>query len=461
VYRPPQSLPRVAAGNGNVPVSRLASDFLILFGAGLLAASVPLVVLRTLSPRPAMFPILALGTAIGLLFLARPRWILPTFIAIVWTSVDQGFFAGLPSPVEVGGLALLCYASLQAVRRLNYTSEVLWVCALLALPLLASGLLSPEGAGAAIEKLKNLSFLFLVALTLRTTDEIERVPTTLTLVAIFLGAGAVYSVLVQPTPLFPLAERHFPWDPPVSARAAGPFLDPNFFGLGMATLMPFCLYLVSKGGGRMALGITGGVCLVGGILATGSRGSLLAAGVAIVAAGLLIPARRLRVAAVLVVVAGVVSLPLFATQREAAAERSVEGRATENMVAVAMLADHPLVGVGPAQYPIRYREYSRVIGNDPRPVRSPHSLPLEIAAEQGLAGIVGWLVAGFAVFRFAFSRGIWRLFVGRTIVLAMATYMVGSLFLHGSQLRLLYILIGMLLALAAALPRPGPRAVAR
>jgi hypothetical protein len=112
--------------------------------------------------------------------------------------------------------------------------------------------------------------------------------------------------------------------------------------------------------------------------------------------------------------------------------------------------------VGAGQYDFLYRDYARRIGNDPRYFRQPHSLPLQIAAEQGLVGLLAWLVAGLATLRFALRRGVWGLPIGRAILLSIATYMIGSLFLHGAVLRLLFILVGLLFALACALPESRP-----
>jgi O-antigen ligase len=131
----------------------------------------------------------------------------------------------------------------------------------------------------------------------------------------------------------------------------------------------------------------------------------------------------------------------------------VEGRATENLVAVHMFADHPLAGVGPGEYAVLYRDYTREIGSDDRSLRAPHSLPLEIAAEQGLGGIVAWLTVAAVLVVTIIRQRLLQSLLGRTLVVAIATYLTGSLFLHGSQLRLLFILVGLVLALAAAQAR--------
>src|SRR5439155_11568029 len=120
---------------------------------------------------------------------------------------------------------------------------------------------------------------------------------------------------------------------------------------------------------------------------------------AIVAVGGAVPFRKLRIAAALVVVAGLAVTPVFAAQTKSAGTRSVGGRITENRIAIAMFTDHPLTGVGAAQYDFLYRDYARRIGNDPRYFRQPHSLPLQIAAEQGLVRLRAWLVAAVVTMR--------------------------------------------------------------
>ena len=48
---------------------------------------------------------------------------------------------------------------------------------------------------------------------------------------------------------------------------------------------------------------------------------------------------------------------------------------------------------------------------------------------------------------------VWRTTVGKTLILAIAIFLFESLFQHGSQLRILYMLLGMLLAYSWALQR--------
>jgi O-antigen ligase len=339
------------------------------------------------------------------------------------------------------------------------------VCALIALPIVATGLVSFQGSHVPFEPLKDVAFLFAVALCVRGREGVERSTVALAVVGVFLGVGAVYSVLAHPLPLFPL-DTH-PYDPTIAVgrRAAGPFGDPNFFALSLAALVPLAMYLVSREGARRILGIVAAVCLIGGVFASGSRGALIAATLSLVGFAVLSGAPALRRITLLVVVIGVVLVPVFASQVQSSEQRTVAGRATANLVAIAMFADHPASGVGPRRYPDLYRGYARRIGNDAQEPsqfnsierREAHSLPLEIAAEQGLIGIAGWLAAAILLIRLAAAAGVARSLLGRSVILSICAYMVGSLFLHGADLRALYMLVGLLLALAGAAPKkPQP-----
>jgi O-antigen ligase len=419
------------------------SHRLRVLSAALIAGCLPLLVFPAMARRPDLTPLLFVAAAAASVLLVRPQWLVPVFAGFTWTAIGASEFGGV-SPVELGGLALLAVAAAHAVTRRQVAADALVVIALLGLPVIVTSLLSPDQPGVSIHRLRDLSFIFLIALTLRGRLDVERAVTVLAAVAIFLGLGAAYSVLVHPTGLFPLQLE----PSGVSAqRAAGPFKESNFFALSMAALLPFALRVAARGGAWQALGFSAALSVFAGVLATGSRGGLVAsiAGVAVFA--LWTRQRQVVRASLVMLVAAALLLPVFASQLESSKQRSIGGRATENRIALAMFGDHPLVGVGPGQYMNRYRDYSRKIGNDPRPVRASHSFVLEVAAEQGIVGLAGLVGVVLAMITAVRRRGAHRNLLGRALITSLLVYAIGSLFLHGSQLRLPYILIGLLLAL--------------
>jgi O-antigen ligase len=396
---------------------------------------------------PKRLTLLAAAAIIIVVIYRGGEWLLPLFIGLVWTTVGASSF-------KLGAWPLLGYAIWNARRRPLTARRAAMLVALFALPQLAAALISTTGFALPFQHIADVMFIFLVALGLRSGREMEHAGAVLAFVGIFLGIGSVMSIEVGPDKLFPLATDL------TAPRAAGPFGDPNFFALALASLMPFAMEVYERGGGwYRLLGFASALSIVGGLLGTGSRGGLIAAGAAVLANAFLSRKRSARPLAAAVIVAAVVLIPtVFAAQAADSQARTVRGRADENLIAARMFLDHPLAGVGPDNYPILFRDYARKVGNDPRVLREPHSLPLQIASEQGVVGILAWLGAAVLLVSVARSGRVLRRPIGRAVVLAIATYLVGSAFLHGSELRQLYMLVGLLVAVAGAREEPDLRA---
>jgi len=444
--------PLASSGAGRDPSSEdLASNAILALGAVLVATFAAMVGLGIAFREPAVLPALLVGGVLAVGLVAQPRWIVPAFVGLTWAALPGHVFGGLPSPVEVGGLLLLAFAAWRALERPRLATNVLIVMLLVSIPLVVSAALSPEGSALPADDLREVLFLFIVALCVFGPGNAERVVVALVVTGLILGVGGTLSVLIGPTDLFPVITDVATAIEPEAPRAGGPFGEPNFFALSLAALTPLALFVAAKGGWRRQLGLATLVAIAGGILAAGSRGGAFAMLFALVAFGLTTSNRQVRLAALATVLAAAALIPLFAGQAQDSSGRSVSGRETENRIALAMFGDYPVVGVGPQQYEVLYRDYSRNIGEDPRSTREPHSLYFEIAAEQGVVGLIGWGLAAIVVLSYVLSRGIWRTTLGRALLLSIATYLVGSVFLHGSQLRLLFILVGLTLAYATDL----------
>jgi O-antigen ligase len=444
--RPPEAL-----RPGRAPEAVVASDALLVLGAIIVATLAALIGLGLVFREPALLPLLLAAAGLGAFLVWQPAWIVPAFVGLTWAALPGHVFGGLPSPVEAGGLVLLAFSAWRALARPRLAANVVLVMALTAIPLVVSAALGPSGAALPGSDLRELLFLFIVALCVYGPGNAERVVTALVIAGLILGVGGICSVLIGPSGLFPVVADVTTAIEPEAPRAAGPFGEPNFFALSMAALTPLALFVAARGGWRRWLGIAALIAIAGAIMAAGSRGGALAMLFGLVAFAATTRSRQLRVAAVVSLVAALALLPFFASQAESSSARTVSGRETENRIALAMFGDYPLTGVGPHQYEVLYRDYSRNIGEDVRTIRAPHSLPLEIASEQGLVGLIGWGVAAVVVLSYVLSRGAWRTTLGRALLLSIATYLVGSLFLHGSQLRLLFMLVGLAMAYATDL----------
>jgi O-antigen ligase len=401
-------------------------------------------------------PALALCGVVSLLAivaLLRPGWLLPGLLGLAWVSIPVALLGGLPSPVEAGALVALALTAHRIAAGATDLRGPLLFCTLIALAAVASGLLARRGSVVPSDLLEPLAFVVIVAALAPGADAVRRVVIALVTAGLFLGVGAALSVLAGPTELFPVTEAESLQE--VAPRAAGPFGEPNFFALSLAALVPPALYLARTPGPLRLLGLAAAAALAAGILATGSRGGLVAAAVGGIAFALSVRPSR---SAVLVsaVVAAALAVP-FVGQAASSGERGVGARLGENRIALAMWADRPIAGVGPGGYAAEYRDYSRDLGDDPRYLREAHSLPLEILAEQGLAGALAWAAGVLLLVRWIQVRRVLATALGKAIVSGLAAFAVGSLFLHGSQLRLLYILVGLVFALGSTARRPVGR----
>ncbi|HEX6177258.1 MAG TPA: O-antigen ligase family protein, partial [Thermoanaerobaculia bacterium] len=262
-------------------------------------------------------------------------------------------------------------------------------------------------------------------------------------------------------------------------RPGGPLGDPNFFGQILLVAVPLAVIA----GWRQRRTRTGVVLLSAaaiatmGTLLTYSRGAILA-----LAFVLLCIVAALRIPLSYVVVAGIVGMLLlpqnltkrFLTfvQSEPGAiqgtrvDSSLEGRRVDAATALLMFDDHPLFGAGTGSFTYNYGRYANVAGSSSRyydlgPTRVPHSLYLEIAAENGIIGLAAFAAAMAAAFIGLRRARLRLLALGQTdraamataLMIAVAGYLVSSVFLHGAFQRYLWLLLG----LSAAVMRLASR----
>ncbi|MEO8287343.1 MAG: O-antigen ligase family protein [Chloroflexota bacterium] len=254
-------------------------------------------------------------------------------------------------------------------------------------------------------------------------------------------------------------------------RPGGTIGDANYYGQNLLLVLPFGLYLASRGRkplGRLA-GVVATMVLIAAVIFTYSRGDLLAL-VAIVFAALLYKKPPLPLILSGLVLLGLLLsfLPTTYFARLSAlveiaggnrsaiiAESSLRGRAGAVAAAVGMFADHPILGVGRNNYPLYELDYvagtSLALKSQGIP---PHDLYLEIAAEQGVVGLI--VMAGILLTAAQALREARRRFLAlgdgsaaELVVwlgIGLFGYLVTSVFLHGAFLYMLWLQLALIVA---------------
>ncbi|MGY1640763.1 O-antigen ligase family protein [Geodermatophilus sp. SYSU D00703] len=288
-------------------------------------------------------------------------------------------------------------------RRIGVSHPVVW-CAVGLVPLvLASTAVNLDNGYAVLYVVRWLPFLLLVVALVDVLS--NDVDPWVGLYALVAGAaasalGAVISFAFLGSP-----------------RATGPLEDPNDLAYVITAAVPIVLLAVRKARRPLTAVAWGGVLalLLVGAAATLSRGGIIATTLVLVwalARGL-VPVRFLVAAGALLAALAVPILLLAQDavqqaldQKQYIAASNVDTRLLRWQAAARMLADNPLLGVGPGGFRSGYVEYS---GFAELAERTPvaHEMYLEVGAELGLLALglfIGGIVAAFVASEQAIRR---------------------------------------------------------
>ena len=250
-------------------------------------------------------------------------------------------------------------------------------------------------------------------------------------------------------------------------RMAGPIGETNRFAQVMLMLVPLGLFRVI-GETSLLLRVVAGLMTVAvtmGVVLSFSRGGAVGL-VVLVVALMVLRMVRLRYVLISVVMLGVivVALPQYFDRvtsiveasglggetTTSAVDNSLLSRATETLAAALVMVDHPVIGVGPAMFPVFYEEYAQVVGilirNDAE--RQAHNLYLGIGAEIGLPGLIVFLIIAFITIRMLLAARRASLIrrpdlerLTTPYLLALLTYYVTGMFLHLSFARFYWLML--------------------
>jgi O-antigen ligase len=251
----------------------------------------------------------------------------------------------------------------------------------------------------------------------------------------------------------------------VQRRMAGPIGEKNRYGQIMLMLVPLALFRLrdERSAGWKLLAV---LCLcfaAAGVFLSFSRSMILCAGVVVGLAAILGHVSRAKVllGGVLVLVALLLT-PQYRTRlaslvdmrelltagKHSDADGALKGRATEMGAAALVFVDHPIVGVGPGQFKYYSREYGERIGiRALAPNRQAHCLPLAVAAENGILGLLCLLaifgVQGCRLLEQVGDEGMSRELRGLSAgcFYILAVYAVTGLTLHFAFIRYFWVMI--------------------
>jgi putative inorganic carbon (HCO3(-)) transporter len=258
-----------------------------------------------------------------------------------------------------------------------------------------------------------------------------------------------------------------------SYRISGPFGDPNSYAQIMVVIVPLALDRLVSARSNMArlIAVWALVVCTLTVIFTFSRGGFLSLvvvlGIYAIWKGLSLGNWVLISTLILVIV---FLLPAQYTERlgtltsflpgsqSSQSDISFVGRMSENIIGFRMFLDHPILGVGVKNYPVYYIEYSRNLGLDQRRTeRSPHSLYLEVAAEQGIVGILVFGTLLYSIFNgLLFAKRTFNQLqsyemerLAMSFMIGFIGYLTSAVFLHGAYPRPFWVLVGLSLAFSA------------
>lgn len=186
------------------------------------------------------------------------------------------------------------------------------------------------------------------------------------------------------------------------------FFDPNIYGRFLALVMLAVTTAVLWSARRRPVWIGGAVLLwlLAGLVTSFSQSSIAALllGLAVLAAWrwdvrstVYVAVAAITVAAVVVVLAPP-SLHLGLSGKGGSASNATSGRTKLIEGGLRLFADRPLEGFGPGSFAVEYRRHEGV--ENESATSASHTIPITVAAEQGIVGLmlyVTLLIASFAV----------------------------------------------------------------
>lgn len=373
-----------------------------------------------------VFALVAGVGSIAIVILTRPETASLLFFFITYINAPAVLVHshGMPAPLAAATIGLLLIPAMQYIlcqrQPIILAPAMPWLAAFCGIQLLSTLFADDKVAamGAVFAYLSEGLLLFLlVTNTVRTRAMLRQVTWVLLFAGFFMGGLVIFQKVTDTywRDYLGFAQVSEPdWNSYGEHEGgrwpSGPIGDKNYFAQFLLLLFPLGLFRFWNESNRLfrwgALIAT--ITILGGVGLTGSRGAALGFaatgavmimlryvswrqvfGIVVVSGMLLmlLPEYRARIASI----AGVITNLRGDDVRET--DTAVLGRLSEMAAASLVFCEHPLLGVGPGNFPLHFVEKAdllgfRVHGEE----RRAHCLYLEIAAETGVPGILVFVV---------------------------------------------------------------------
>jgi putative inorganic carbon (hco3(-)) transporter len=424
----------------------------------------------------------AIAFLIGVMIFLRPQVGGYLLIMIIYTHistilVDMGHPSILKPVLGLVLAGILAYYLLNKGTGIPTFKQVEWFFLLYVIVQLLTVLIARDRSVALARVEDGFKDLIILYCMIHAIHEARLLKSAIWIVAIvvsILAALGAYQALTgnyQQT-FFNLAKTSFQGilEDTKGIRLAGPINRPNFWGQVLVAITPLTIYLfyIQKKLVIKAFFLCCTFIIIFASFYTYSRGAFVSL---VITLGLIAYERRARIDLLILMgigsvmflqllqpdhVARLQTLLVFTSDSsQVNQESSFKGRNAELQAGILMFTDSPLYGVGAGNYEPNYLDYARRIGIESRnEERQPHSLYFEILAETGLVGGVAFAVLITSLFiqiqqtraRLKSSNWIEYYFIVTALEIAIVSYLISSLFLHGAYLRFLWILVGITLS---------------
>jgi putative inorganic carbon (HCO3(-)) transporter len=430
-----------------------------------------------------------LGVVMVMAIILKPNFGANILIFVVFTNMSRQFtdhgLPGIVSPLVIvvfGAIMIRNYyaGQLPTDRKKTVAIETFIILYFVAMVLSYLAAADKDRALSAIEDFaKNIIIIYTVLFSLREWGTWKQAIRVVVLTTAFLCSLGVYQLITgnYSQNMFGLAvastEGVFDDDEGGTTRLAGPVRDPNMWSEIIVAVIPLVLFRIINDTGLkdklFGSAILSMLLIV--LLNTYSRGAYLALMV-VGALTFIVYVRRINPlvafgafgAVILMIpllpssyIARFDSLSFLTPSSEGESgiyeDGSLQGRSSVMLSALAMFADHPLIGVGAGNFQNNYPKYSQIVGIEfEYGERDPHSLYTQIMAETGLLGLIFFIGAMVSLLG-GLSKSIksidrfpsFKSYVPWLISLQVSIvgYLVAAIFLHNAYIRYFWVLVAL------------------